>query len=214
MQNTQDSRKIMNLDYLFPTPIALIKNPPLDMEELSFLNSLDMMHNTNNLISKDRNVLENKELLELKTILNYDLRKFFDEVYSPKTNLDIYITQSWVNINNPGRSHHSHKHTNSFISGVYYVKAKKEMHSITFSREMADPIRFPSREYNKFNSLEWTYTVETGDLILFPSYLNHSVSPNIDNEDRISLGFNSFLKGKIGDDNVSFNLELEVGNLA
>lgn len=203
----------MNIDYLFPIPIALIKLPILDNNELNFINSLEMMQNKNNLISRNRNILETETLSDLNSLLNYDLKRYFNEIYSPITDLNIYITQSWINVNKPGHSHHIHKHPNSFISGVYYIKAKKSVHSITFSREMADPILFPSKIYNKFNSTEWTYPVESGDLILFPSYLNHSVSSNLDTDDRISLGFNSFLKGKIGDDFVSFNLELEVGNL-
>ena len=41
----------------------------------------------------------------------------------------------------------------------------------------------------------------------------HGVNP-VETNNRISIGFNTFLKGSIGDDSVSFNLKLKVANLS
>lgn len=203
----------MIFDTLFPTPICLMKLPIFDEQMLEFTKSMQMMNNTNNLISKNRNVLDDIIFEELNAKINLSLREFFNRIYCPQTDLDIYVTQSWININYKGMSHHSHKHPNSFISGVYYIKADPAYHTITFQKDIYDNIRFPSKNYNKFNSEFWYYPIESGDLIMFPSNLKHFVNENTVDEERISLGFNSFLKGTIGDDEVSFNLELKVGNL-
>ena len=54
---------------------------------------------------------------------------------------------------------------------------------------------------NVFNSTVWRYPVNTGDVVLFPSYLEHGVE-EVDKEDdavtRISLSFNVFLQGTLG----------------
>ena len=58
---------------------------------------------------------------------------------------------------------------------------------------------FSSPEYNIWNSRSWFVSVENNTLILFPSWLEHSVEPNEKaTTDRISLGFNIFAKGFFG----------------
>ena len=42
------------------------------------------------------------------------------------------------------------------------------------------------------------YPVETGKIVLFPSYLTHQVTSKKGNNTRISLSFNIFLKGSLG----------------
>ena len=51
-----------------------------------------------------------------------------------------------------------------------------------------------------FSSNLWMIPVGTGDLLLFPSDLPHMVEPTTSNQTRISLSFNSFPEGVIGDD--------------
>jgi ectoine hydroxylase-related dioxygenase (phytanoyl-CoA dioxygenase family) len=53
-------------------------------------------------------------------------------------------------------------------------------------------------ELNEFNAAKITVNLPTGSLILFPSKLFHQVPENKETEDRITLAFNSFLKGKLG----------------
>ena len=38
----------------------------------------------------------------------------------------------------------------------------------------------------------------TGDLVIFPGWLNHETSVNESDDDRIIIGANYFLKGKLG----------------
>jgi hypothetical protein len=48
-------------------------------------------------------------------------------------------------------------------------------------------------------------TVETYDLILFPSALQHLVSSTTNPETRVSLAFNSFIKGTLSpEDSLSY----------
>ena len=40
--------------------------------------------------------------------------------------------------------------------------------------------------------------VSTNDIICFPGDLVHGTTPNLDDEDRMTLGVNFFIKGEIG----------------
>jgi uncharacterized protein (TIGR02466 family) len=127
------------------------------------------------------------------------------EVYAPKDfdNIKIFITQSWVNHTTTREYHHKHYHVNSVLSGVLYLQVDPKIDSIMFSKEMGRPdtlLKFETDRYNSFNSETCNImNLETGDVIIFPSTLSHSV-PNREasSTPRISLAFNSFVKGKLG----------------
>jgi hypothetical protein len=56
-----------------------------------------------------------------------------------------------------------------------------------------------TKQYNNWNSTSWCLPTQTGDLLLFPSYLAHMVEEiSEEKEVRVSLSFNTFLKGQIG----------------
>jgi len=53
--------------------------------------------------------------------------------------------------------------------------------------------------HNFFNARAWIFKVKKGQLVIFPSYLTHSVQQSISDQKRISLAFNTFFKGTIGE---------------
>ena len=59
-----------------------------------------------------------------------------------------------------------------------------------------------------FNSGERVLPVKALDLILFPSWIEHSVKSNQGNQDRISISFNVFARGIFGDVNKLTELHL------
>jgi uncharacterized protein (TIGR02466 family) len=108
------------------------------------------------------------------------------------TNRNVKITGCWANIGPPGSGHDSHLHPNNFLSAVYYVSVPMGGHQITFwdprhqTRIMAPPVN----ETNVTNSDYANMQVQEGMLILFPSWLVHSVPENAGNDTRISISFN------------------------
>jgi hypothetical protein len=52
---------------------------------------------------------------------------------------------------------------------------------------------------NIYNSPINRVTPRRDEVILFSSRLTHMVEPNISNEKRYSIAFNTFVKGKLGD---------------
>lgn len=118
----------------------------------------------------------------------------------PKNDVRLRITQSWLNWTKPGQYHHKHTHPNSLISGCFYVKANKETDKIFFYRDGYQRIKFPPVEWNTYNSESWWYPVGSGDLVFFPSSLTHMVQPVGGEDTRVSLAFNTFPIGYIGDE--------------
>ena len=64
-----------------------------------------------------------------------------------------------------------------------------------------------NNKFNLFNSNSLYLPVSSGQLVLFPSYLEHSVPVLKENVTRISLSFNTFI---IGDINKSDAISLKI----
>ena len=143
----------------------------------------------------------NGKLKKLKQFCEQQLKIYVEQVINPKEELDFYITQSWLNITKPGESHHQHFHSNSIISGVFYI-ATEEDDNITFddpNHKVREIIKFEFEEFNLWNSATWFFSSNNNELLLFPSWLGHQVDENKKaTTDRISISFNIFVKGTLG----------------
>jgi uncharacterized protein (TIGR02466 family) len=104
----------------------------------------------------------------------------------------IEITGCWANINAKGASHRMHAHPNNFLSGVYYVQTHPEADTINFHdpRIQTAIIRPPVTELTAQNTDQVVVRVRNGTLLVFPSYLQHSVDANRSDEERTSISFN------------------------
>ena len=99
----------------------------------------------------------------------------------------------WVNINNYKDYNLQHLHPNSAVSGAYYLTSNNS--NIVFVHPAAQLMGYDwdssvIDNYNKYNSATWSIKPSQNDLLLFPSWLNHRVEPNLSEESRISISFN------------------------
>ena len=199
----------MNINNLFPTAVGFSKlDRDLTEDELKFISEQVRYANEGNTTSENRKILKCKELTEIRAFIEDAMLDYFKSVYAPKHDVTPYITQSWANFTEPGQFHHKHAHPNSVISGVFYPKANKESDRIYFYKDGYQRIQVPAGEYNPYNSESWWYEVGSGDLIIFPSNLTHMVQTKQDDGSRISIAFNTFLKGYIGSDESLTGLHL------
>ena len=102
----------------------------------------------------------------------------------------------WAIINEKGAWNQKHQHSNSDISAAYYVTAHEDCGDIVFydprpARVYKQPI---AKSPNKLNGTVNTIKPEAGMLVLFPSYLDHSVNPNISDKKRVVISFNLSLE--------------------
>ena len=104
----------------------------------------------------------------------------------------IEITACWATVLAPGAAHKPHSHPNNFLSGVYYVRTSDGADTINFHdpRRQTSVIRPPVVELTAENTDQVVVRVRNGTLLLFPSYLEHSVDANASEDERISLSFN------------------------
>jgi len=186
---------------LFPTAVSYFEfGSDLTEVELNFIKNLEQRNNDGNKTSVNNTLFETAELAEIARFCEESLAEYYKEVYSPKFDVAPYITQSWANFTDKGQWHHKHQHPNSFISGVFYVQAQKDIDKIYFYKDGYSQIKLPAETFNLYNSDSWWLPATTGQLVLFPSHLTHMVQTVETDETRISISFNTFLKGYIGND--------------
>lgn len=186
---------------LFPTPVMEINlgreftedEKQIVLEYEQFTSS-----NTHNKITDEKYVLENAAFSQLKQDLNRCVDIYFKSVIMPSQDCSIYITQSWLNFTETNQAHHSHSHPNSLVSGVLYMNADDEHDNITFYRDNGFLLDFEVIQRNRLNSDAWTIPVKTGRVLLFPSHLIHAVKIKEGTNQRVSLAFNTFVKGHLG----------------
>ena len=104
----------------------------------------------------------------------------------------VKITSMWSIINNKDAFNEKHHHGNSALSAAYYVKAEQNAGNIVFyDPRQANVFHHPiSKQVNSVNAQVQSITPKAGTLVLFPSYLEHKVNPNLSNEERIVISFN------------------------
>jgi uncharacterized protein (TIGR02466 family) len=190
-----------NINGIFPTPVYISKlDRNLTKKELSFIDKskLNFYKNEGNITSKDNYVLNKKIFNTLKEDLYSRVNDYFNKVLSTTNTVIPFITQSWLNYTKANQYHHKHHHSNSLISGVFYVNCHEKLDTIKFFKNEYQTIEPEIKDWNLFNSKTWWFTVKTGDIILFPSYLTHMVETKEGDNTRISLAFNVFIKGNIG----------------
>jgi len=175
-------------------------------EQINYINNLPQKPNQGNYRSYNTYILEEEIFSNTKQVILEHVKNYFEDVFSPVNDVEIYITQSWLNWTSQKGFHHTHMHPNSFISGVYYpmVTEGEDVISILNPNNKLYPLEFTQREYKTYSSGSWNFGVKTGDLILFPSSLFHKVPPVNSDKTRVSLAFNTFVRGDLmNPDNLS-----------
>lgn len=190
---------------LFPTAVFKFntgRKPSAEEKDYVEECGKDTYLNVGNVVSVDRYVLDREPMFGIRQSVQYALDSYLKQVYAPAHNVKIYITQSWLNFTNPGQHHHPHAHPNSFLSGTFYFSANKDQDSISFFNPLLREMMLPQETFNDYNSERWIVPVETGDIVIFPSNLKHCVDDTVQERTltRISLAFNTFLSGQIGDE--------------
>jgi len=183
---------------LFAVPLLVTKYENDLSKELSFVEKLQYDPNglNGNFRSKDSFVFKKKQLQKIKKFCENSIDIFTKEIMLAKDKL--IITQSWCNTNPKGSVHHEHIHANSIISGVFYFRIDKHLPPIMFSKTQFDMLKLNLEKFNSFNCDSFYLPLVSGELILFPSHLRHSVPKNTSDEVRISLSFNTFVKDSLG----------------
>jgi uncharacterized protein (TIGR02466 family) len=196
----------MELINIFSTPIWRSEFPEFDKFQEIFLEKIQEFRKNNPESDAHSNVNGYQSpngihmIEEFSSLFNYvcfmvnqsaDDLKFKDR--------DIFITSSWVNIADSRSSmmnHHTHEHT---FSGIFYLKFPENSGKLCLINEgvntMWNGAKLIDQKIN-LNAESVKIEPSEGDIILFPSYLPHSVDTNNHDDERISISFNILLMPK------------------
>ena len=168
-----------------------------------------------NQLSEEMGILDRPEFKSMKDVVFSHVKKYEKDVCGFKSSLSFKLTESWYKETVPGDDHLDHNHPNSMLSGVVYLNVPKG----DKSHEGINLIHIENRGVFKHHDFRYDYTptkynqistfipVETGDIVLFPSYLYHFVSRNeSENESRRIISFNTFIQGRMSCENTYPNV--------
>lgn len=112
---------------------------------------------------------------------------------------NIFITSSWVNYNDTRRAMNAQHVHNDIFSGVFYVKVPEGSGRLSIINPGINLMWTGcqlSQEKNQFTAESVKIEPEEGQILLWPSYLPHSVETNDHDDERISISFNVIMLAK------------------
>jgi uncharacterized protein (TIGR02466 family) len=142
--------------------------------------------------------LEDPGVAEFRNIMEQHVQGFLNHFRKEdRKKKDRFRLEGWINVNRAGNHNVLHCHPGCFVSATYYVKVPEGMQggNIIFR----DP-RGPAVAMYETPGIElpWVgsgngvpFTPSTGQLLLFPSWLEHRVEAFEGEGDRISIAFNA-----------------------
>jgi uncharacterized protein (TIGR02466 family) len=208
---TQSQHQIL---HLFPIPVLVNMLPEelgsitnwLFQQELLGKESVDEANYGQR--SKNSYILDEPECNDLKKFILDNVQTFATH-YMGYDYAQYMFGQSWISVKYPGQHHTMHTHPNRLISGVFYFGEPVEATpAITFHDGGANPktpLLRPRKHHPK--NIKPTVVMDSfnvpfipGQLVIFPSYLQHSVPRNETDRARYSLAFNSIPTYGLGDE--------------
>ena len=147
--------------------------------------------------------LHNTENTQLQNLLK-SIGEVTDEIKKDNRygkNVRAKCIAMWANVNRYKDYHKMHVHPHCNYSGVYYVKTPENCGTINFidprkeRRMLTDGALWDTVEDLLAGDKSGIHiTPKEGGLIIFPSFLEHYVEPNLTHEPRISISFNIVFK--------------------
>lgn len=159
-------------------------------------------------------ILNEPECIEVKKFVLEHVKEFAENIML--YDYDTWeLSQSWVSRKQPGQHHTMHTHPNSLISGVfYYGEPSEQTPAIKFhkmqggiNQQVLQPAVKPDKRNSKFAWTEFAVDFAPGLLLLFPSYLFHSVPVNESKTIRSSVAFNVVPKNRLGSEETLTELD-------
>ncbi len=190
----------------------IVKKAPSDFR-LKDTNNTGLLHICNN---RKQNIF--KDFPETKNISS-SIIKFSKDYINQIGYLceDFIITDAWLNVGGLNATQAPHNHTNSFISGTYYINYSDNHSPLTFYNDRLTTSLNNSQPYLTLEvnpSVKTTYNnnlyvkPKEGQIILWRSHLVHGFGRN-NAEDRITLSFNLMPKICVNGNAYSFSVSEE-----
>ena len=192
----------MTINHIASIPIGVYENNCFD--EHDYFYNLEYHDNDKHFSrTKNTNIIENTKL---KTWIQECINDYSYNCLA--TIQKLHITQSWClkHFNREAEVYH-HTHTNSIISGAYYIECNTNSSSLHFrSPSILARNQFDWQKKRRLlETQSWLWKnyevfIKKGMLVLFPSNLEHYVEKKLDKDNRCVLSFNTWFDGPMGDE--------------
>ena len=170
----------VNLD-----PITKNLNPRL--EEYIRKTGDEMGRTTNVVADMTRYQSVCPEFTELHTIITPYISEFFVDV-EPKPNIKPNFVETWGALYHKGDYTRAHCHEPSKLSWIYYVKVSEKSKPLFIHNVVDKGNSNFFRAYYKEETVKIPPTIS--DLVVFPSFVSHSVPKQLIDEERIVVAGN------------------------
>jgi len=156
----------------------------------------EMRDKKEGVVISNRGGWHSKELLQpipdALTFLVDQIHAYINGYCSQITGInDLAVGNLWVNINPTGTYNRTHDHQNAILSAVYYVDAEgKNIGDFIIERD--DNMEFFAGKYKGSPTMQTAVPITplTKFLFILPAWTYHSVEPNLEKHDRISIAIN------------------------
>ena len=201
----------LNLNHVFPIPVLdtkiddTITNNTLALVN-KFVEEKNLLANSlpGDLVTTfydDKDFLGTLKAYDLLNEITVNSRTFMDLLgYDKDSHIEI---SSWLQCNKPQSHFFRHDHYSALVSGVIYLQTPEKCGDIVFHTPL-EVRRAHDTFYSRLKVKDSNYnygdvriTPQKGVMLLFESWLQHTVERNYSNDNRISVSFN-VLAGKIG----------------
>jgi uncharacterized protein (TIGR02466 family) len=112
--------------------------------------------------------------------------------------------EGWINVNPTNAMNAPHDHTVSFWSGCYYVhvpSAEPGEDALSGAIEFLDSrgaLAGTAEFDTPFTRSRFTVRPAAGAVLIWPGFVKHWVYPNSSTEDRVTIAFNAWFRGRSG----------------
>lgn len=193
----------MTSNKLFGVPIKIVDNCPKNIlaeaktvaEIERYKSESTWYGNMTSTFKYDDNVECNVLQFSCPLLLEHIYKSVDEYLYEdlnvdPSKNYNVRIVSSWINYSTKGMFQEYHMHADTDISGVFYINAVKDSGKIFF-RNPSPTVLYHRLTFvtNEIDS-EVSYSPIGGRMLLWPGYLDHMVSKNKSDGERISVTFN------------------------
>ena len=200
----------MQIEPIFPQAVIGLNKLEVDHNKiLKYLQSIEFKK-TNPSVREEADVFTSKnynifeDIGDLKNQIYNNVKNYLNNIM--KLKMDFQFTTSWATKTFPNGYSQKHKHSNSFLSGVYYPIGDENFNIKFYRKDNFWHIK--KNEINNLNADWYNMNIfENNILILFPSDLEHSIEKNQSNKIRYSIAFNTLPLGEIGESDGKINFK-------
>ena len=155
---------------------------------------------------KFNNILLDPSLKDLKNWIEIQAKEYLDNELCMDYE-EFFFSESWININGKDGEQKVHNHSNSIISGTYYLKSEEKHPPLTFHKVKHEMEPFISltehyKQENPNTSSKLSFPCTQDSMLVFQSQLYHGHTPNQLEEKRIGLSWNGLVNFRQADKNL------------